>query len=116
MPAKTDKPTPQPGDVTASGTLPDGRPYNDVFLGEGRTYRITRIWVSESDDAYDKSENPDGTINGRLNGRLQVAASIVEPKTTIDDFEKITAFDLEVLFRAFNRLNLLPRADLAGNA
>ena len=116
MATKADKPAPKMGDVVGSGTLPDGRPYHDVYLDEARKYRLTRILVSESDKAYDDSLNPDETSNPRLNGRIQLAFAIVEPKTTIDDFEKLTAVDLQALFRGFNRLNTLPPADNEGNA
>jgi hypothetical protein len=117
MAAKTDKPSEHKiGDVIGRGLLDDGRPYHDVYLDEARTYRLTRIWVAESDAAWDASQNEDKTFNPRLNNRLQLAAGIVSPKTSIDDFEKLTAIDLDALFRAYGRLNVLPPADDAGNA
>jgi hypothetical protein len=112
----TPKPEPKIGEKIGEGSLPDGRPYHDIFLDKTRTYRITRIFVSDSDEAWDACQNEDGTINARLNNRMQLVAAIVDPKTGLDDFEKMTAIDLDALFRAYGRLNILPPADLAGNA
>lgn len=119
MAAKTpkDEPkSPKPGDIVERGTLDDGRPYHDIFLAEGKTYRLTRIWITQSDEAYDAAQTEDDKFNPRLNTRMRLAFSIVTPETTIDSLEKLTEFDLSILFRGFDRLNRLPPADDAGNA
>lgn len=112
-----DKKVAKIGDVVETGTLPDGRPFSDIFLAEGKVYRLTRIFVSESDAAWDAAQGPeDGKFNWRLNNRLQLASSIVQPTTTIDDMDKLTAVELSALLRAFDDLNNLPPADASGNA
>jgi hypothetical protein len=120
MAAKTDKPNGvehKMGDVIERGALDDGRPFHDIFLGEGKTYRVTRIWVKDADAAWDASQLPDDKgFNPRLNSRLRLASSIVDPATTIDDFDRLTEVELSALFRGFGRLNELPRADDSGNA
>lgn len=119
MAAKTEeKPrvAPKMGAVVDRGLLEDGRPYDDVFLGEGKTYRMTRITLVEADEAWDGSQNQDGTVNLRLNNRMQLVSSIVSPKTTLDDLATLTAIEVDALFRGYSRLNVLPPADPEGNA
>lgn len=87
----------------------------DVF---GTIYRLREITVSESDAAYDASQNADKTFNSRLNQRMQLAASIVSPPTSVDDIEsgKWGVRKLVILLNAFDRLNSLPPANTEGNA
>lgn len=54
----------------------------------GRKLSFRELSVADSDSALDASRRPDGTIDGRLNIRLLIAKSSVEPKITVDDIAK----------------------------
>lgn len=97
-----------------TGTTEDGLPWKIVTVG-GERYKLRAITVEESDTAYDASQNPDGTFNARLNSRMELAASIMEPATSVDDFSKWTIGKLVRLLRESERINALPAADAAGN-
>ena len=72
--------------------------------------------MDESDAAFDASQNPDKTFNPRLNQRLELASSIVCPKTSLDDIGKMGVVKLRALLFVSQRINSLPPADEAGNA
>jgi hypothetical protein len=115
-PEKTETKPPKLGDVVDKGVLDDGRPFHDIWLAAGKVYRMTRITVPQSDQAWDMALGEDDKINWRQNNRQQVAFAIVTPPTTLDDFDKLAAVELAALNRAFDDLNSLPPADASGNA
>lgn len=85
----------------------------DIF---GTTYRVRQITVDESDDAYDASQNSDGTFNARLNQRMELCAAIVLPPTAVSDIGSWDTLKLRALIFVFDRINNLPAADPEGNA
>ena len=107
MPNKTAAPE-------ASGTDDNGLSWKDVAY-IGTTYRIRQITVDEGDENYDAAMNEKtGKFNGRLNSRLNLAASIVSPSTSIDDMGKWPGAKLVTLLRVWDELNLLKDADTEG--
>lgn len=107
--AKTEKPDPIEGETE------DGLPWRWYPVGR-EWFQIRAITVGESDAAYDASLNGDGTFNARLNGRLELAASIMSPKVVVDDFERWPTGKLLALLNASVDINRLPPADAEGNA
>ena len=94
----------------------DGEEYETTEVAAGsKTYVLRELSVKENDDIEDASQNPDKTFNGRLNLRLCLAASIVSPKTTVDDIGKWPGKCYLTLSRAFNRVNSLSEG-AEGNA
>jgi len=55
----------------------------------GHPFKFRELSVAESDSILDASRLPDGGINGRLNMRMTIVKSAVEPKLTVDDLAKI---------------------------
>lgn len=99
----------------ATGVDENGLAWKDVEVF-GTTYRLREITVEESDAAWDASQNPDKTWNARLNHRMQLAASIVTPPTTVDSIAKWSRKKLAFITQEFDALNDLPPADTEGNA
>lgn len=109
--------TPKIGDVLERGTLPDGRPFEDIYISPTKRYRLTRVWVGDADEAWDAAQNEDGTtFNQRMNTRLLLCAASVEPKIEYDDIGKMESVEFTALLRSYDRLNSLPLADASGNA
>lgn len=99
----------------ASGVDENGMRWEDVDIF-GTTYRVRRITVDESDEAYDASQNADGTFNARLNQRMELCAAIVSPSTDVSDIGSWDTLKLRALIFVFDRINNLPAADSEGNA
>ena len=94
----------------------DGEEYETTEVTAGsKTYTLRELSVKENDDIEDASQNPDKTFNGRLNLRLCLSASIVSPKTTVDDIGKWPGKRYLILSRAFNSVNSLSEG-AGGNA
>ena len=110
--AKDEKPVKAPN---PSGVDENGLAWEDVEVF-GKTYRVREITVTESDAAWDAAQNPDKTINARLNQRMQLCAAIVSPPTTLDDLGGWGVRKIVTLLDVFDRLNNLPAADTEGNA
>jgi hypothetical protein len=114
--AEKAKKAPKMGDVVGSGTTDEGLEYEDIFINEKLTYRIRELYVDEGDSAWDASQNPDKTYNGRLDSRMRLAFSIVSPAVTVDDIARWNQKRLLAMLAAYDRLNNLPAADAEGNA
>lgn len=82
----------------------------------GTVFQIREITVTEEDEAMDAADNGDDTWNNRLQSRMNIAASIMEPPTTVDDIAKWPGLKLRSVRFVFNRVNSLPPADAEGNA
>lgn len=51
----------------------------------GKTFKFRELSVAENDACIDAARQPDGMINGRINMRMMIAKSSVDPKITVDD-------------------------------
>lgn len=54
----------------------------------GRKLVFRELSVAENDQCIDAAREKDGTINGRLNMRMAIAKSSVDPKISMDDLAK----------------------------
>jgi hypothetical protein len=102
-----------------TGTYADGE-HKGLRWGDlsydGVTYRVRQTTVDEGDENYDAAYNEKTQrFNGRLNSRLNLAAAIVSPPTSIDDMGKWSGHKLVTLLRGWDELNLLKEADTEGN-
>lgn len=52
---------------------------------DGRPFVFRELSVKENDACIDAARQPDGDINGRINMRMMIAKSSVDPKITVDD-------------------------------
>jgi hypothetical protein len=52
---------------------------------DGHKFSFRELSVKENDVCIDAARQPDGLINGRINMRMMIAKSSVEPKITVDD-------------------------------
>jgi hypothetical protein len=93
-----------------SGTIEiDGETYaTHTFEVAGGSYTLRELSADESDDIWDASKQPDGTVNTRLNTRLLLAKSVVEPSTTMEQVGKWGSQKFGTIMRHFNRLNAVP--------
>lgn len=93
----------------------NGLAYKDVPWN-GVTYRLRQVTVTEADEAWDAAtdETTDKT-NYRINSRLGLAASIVSPKTSLDDIGTWPNAKLGALLEVYDRLGSLRLADTEGN-
>jgi hypothetical protein len=55
----------------------------------GKPFKFRELSVLENDACIDAARQPDGMINGRINMRLMIAKSSVDPKITVDDISKL---------------------------
>lgn len=106
---------PEPFPAIESGIDGDGLRWEVVDILGTKT-RFREITVDESDIAYDASQNPDKTFNMRLNQRMELVASVVDPKITLDDVDKWGVRKLRAMLYVYDRLNTLSPADAEGNA
>lgn len=79
-------PVPEPGAST--------NPLDFLFATKtlsvnGHDFTFKELSVKESDSALDGAKREDGSIDGRLNMRLLIAKSAVEPKIGVDDIAKM---------------------------
>ena len=87
----------------------DGERYGTFsFNHEGTKFTVRELSVDEGDDAAEASTDDKGKFNGRLNTRLLLAKSIVEPATTVDGVGKFGNRKYLAVLRQFNILNSLP--------
>lgn len=109
--------TPKPPDLfpAIESGVEDDRKWEVVDV-LGTRFKVRQVGVDESDAAYDASENENGTFNPRLQQRLELVASVTDPKITIDDIGRWPLIRLRALLYVMNRLNSLPPADESGNA
>jgi hypothetical protein len=90
----------------------DGEDYETVdVMYHDKNYTLRELSVHENDEIDDASKNEDGTYNGRLNLRLALAKSIVDPPTGIDAIEKWGGKKYLTLSRAYNTINSLPEGN-----
>jgi len=67
----------------------EGNPLDFLFVTKSlkigtAEFSFRELSVQESDACLDKSKRPDGSIDGRMNMRLLISKSSVEPKITLD--------------------------------
>jgi len=87
----------------------DGERYGTfTFEIDGARMTVREISVDEGDDAAETATGPDKQINGRLNSRLLLAKSIVEPVTSVEQVGKFGNRKYLAVLRHFNDLNSLP--------
>lgn len=55
----------------------------------GRDLVFRELSVKESDACIDAARKPDGTFDGRINMRMIIAKSSVDPKISVDDIAKM---------------------------
>lgn len=56
---------------------------------DGRIFKFRELSVKENDACIDAARLRDGSINGRINMRMMIAKSSVDPKITVDDLTNI---------------------------
>jgi hypothetical protein len=87
----------------------DGETYGTFSWLEGAVkHTVRELSVDEGDDAAEASTDDKGKFNSRLNTRLLLAKSLVEPKVTVDQVGKFGNVKYLTVLRHFNRLNSLP--------
>jgi hypothetical protein len=79
----------------------------------GHAFTFRELSVAESDECIDKSRRPDDTIDGRLNMRLLISKSSVEPKLKIDDIAKMPNRVYIKIAEFVNDLNSIDDAEAA---
>lgn len=57
-------------------------------LGD-REFKFRELSVAENDACIDAARNEDGTINGRINMRMMISKSAVDPKISMDDLAAV---------------------------
>lgn len=92
-------------------TIDGERLATETFSFDGDTYTMRELNADESDEAWDAAQNPDKTVNGRLNSRLLLARSLVAPTVTADGAGKWGNRKYTVLLGHFNRLNSIDEAN-----
>lgn len=97
-----------PGSVTI-----DGERYpTDTFEYDGERFTLRAISVDEGDECWDAALGADGKFNNRLNSRLLLVKSLVEPGgITVDQVGKWGGKKYVTLMRHFDALNNLPEAN-----
>jgi hypothetical protein len=80
--------------VSTGVKTPDTSPFDFLFEEKvldlsGRKFTFRELSVAENDACIDAAREKDGTINGRINMRMAIAKSSVEPKITVDDLAKL---------------------------
>jgi hypothetical protein len=55
----------------------------------GKTFKFRELSVAENDACIDAARMDDGNINGRINMRMMIAKSSVDPKITVDDIARL---------------------------
>lgn len=87
----------------------DGERYaTHAFDIDGTRYTVRELSVDEGDDAADASTDDKGKFNTRLNTRMLLAKSIVEPTATVGQVGKFGSRKYLAVLQQFNRLNSLP--------
>ncbi len=92
----------------------------DTFEFEGITFTLRELSADEADDIWDTSQNPDKSLNNRLNTRFLLAKSMLEPVTTAEQMGTFGGRTFGTILRHFNALNTIdelnptPPAGLAG--
>jgi len=81
----TEAPTEPTQMSVVQGSLFDFAFAERVLEFDGRRFKFRELSVKENDACIDAARMPDGTINGRINMRMMIAKSSVEPKITVDD-------------------------------
>ena len=56
---------------------------------DGRPFVFRELSVKENDACIDAARQEDGDINGRINMRMMIAKSSVDPKITIDNLSNL---------------------------
>ena len=111
-PAEKPKPFLPPVD---HGVTDEGLRWEKVDI-LGVPYTMREVTVDEEDTAQDAADNGDVTWNTRLQTRLLLSSSIMDPPTTVDEIARWPGLKLRLVRFVFNRLNSLPPADAEGNA
>ena len=78
---------------------------------EGHIFSFRELSVAENDACIDAARNDDGTINGRINMRMMIAKSSVEPKITVDDIAKVPNRIYLKMAEFVNEVNALDDAE-----
>ena len=100
---------------SATGRTPEGLKWGELVV-EDTTWRLRQTTVDEGDEAWDAAyDESSKKFNGRLNSRMNLAASIIEPPTSVDDMGSWSGVKYLALQRAYDELNTLPEADTEGN-
>jgi hypothetical protein len=87
----------------------DGERYaTDTFVYDGTTYTMRELSVDEGDDIWDAAQKPDKTVDNRLNSRLLLAKSLVEPVVSVEQVGKWGGRKYVTLMRHFDGLNTVP--------
>jgi hypothetical protein len=96
----------------------DGESYaTSTFEVGGQRFVTRELSMDEFDDAAEAATQPqkdkDGNpvINNRLNNRLLLAKSIVEPPTTVEKLGKFGNVKYLTILQHFNKLNSLPESN-----
>lgn len=101
-----------PGSVEIEGE----RYTTDTFEYDGTRYTMRELSVDEGDDIWDSAQEPAdiknpsaGTkLNNRLNSRLLLSKSLVEPSANVDAVGKWGGRKYVTLMRHFDALNTVP--------
>lgn len=83
----------------------------DTFEFDGTTFTMRELSVDEGDDIWEAAQNPDKTTNNRLNTRMLLAKSVIEPVVTVDQVGKWGGRKYTTMLRHFNRLNSIDEAN-----
>lgn len=80
----------------------------DTFEYGGERYTMRELSVDEGDACWDAAQNPDKTVNNRLNSRMLLSTALVEPTATVDQVGKWGGKKYVTLMRHFDKLNTVP--------
>jgi hypothetical protein len=103
------KPKVGPGTVVV-----DGETYaTETIEYRGELFTIRELSADESADIEEVATGPGPAFefNGRLNSRMLLSKSLVEPEVTVDGIGKYPGVKYLTLLKVFNKLNSLPEAN-----
>lgn len=86
----------------------DGERYaTETVEFEGELFTVRELSADEGDDIGEAATGPDGKFNARLNTRLLLSRSLVDPQKTVEQVGKFGGRKYLTILQAFNRMNNL---------